>query len=510
MNPLPSANSCLVLGRYLLFDEIASGGMATVHFGRLSGPAGFSRVVAIKRLHPNFARDPEFVTMFLDEARLAARVRHPNVVATVDVVAMEGETFLVMEYVHGESLAKLWRTTRAAGKQVDARIVATVMSGVLHGLHAAHEAKDERGQSLEIVHRDVSPQNILVSADGVAGVLDFGVAKAAGRVQTTREGRIKGKLAYMPPEQLHGADVTRRTDVYAAAVVTWELLTGQRAFRRDNEAAVVTAILAESLQPPSKVAPHVPSAFDDVVMRGLRHNPLRRYATAQEMALELERCVGIASMSRVAEWVHSVAHIDLARRALRIAAIERMIGAAPSVPPRTAADETTTTRVGKRGDAASDAPSGISRIAVSSTLAHFKRRWLERVAVGAAVAVSALLLVGVFMVRALTRDRSPPAVAFAVASSEPSGPAFNVTPAVAVDNQPPRVAVRVTPALPAAPIAPPSAAVSSGDRKSVAPPHNPHVGALPVHNPAKTKIDCDPPFTIDESGHKHYKVSCLE
>ncbi|HZU85780.1 MAG TPA: serine/threonine-protein kinase, partial [Polyangiaceae bacterium] len=329
------------LGRYLVFDEIASGGMATVHFGRLSGPAGFSRVVAIKRLHPNYAKDPDFVAMLLDEARLAARIRHPNVVAMLDIVATGGETLLVMDYVHGESLAKLWRAARAAGEQVDPRVVATIMTGVLHGLHAAHEAKGERGEPLDIVHRDVSPQNILVGADGVARVHDFGVAKAAGRVQTTREGRIKGKLAYMPPEQLHGTSVTRRTDVYAAAVVTWELLTGRRAFGNEHEAAIITAVLAGTLSPPSRVAPHVPPAFDEVVMRGLHRNPARRYATARDMAVELERCIGIASMSEVSSWVHDHAHKDLVRRALRIAAIEAAHDGADVAVVVSARDETT-------------------------------------------------------------------------------------------------------------------------------------------------------------------------
>src|SRR5271154_2384991 len=205
------------IGRYLLFGEIASGGMATVHFGRLSGPAGFSRTVAIKRLHPNLAKDPEFVAMFLDEARLAARIRHPNVIPTLDVVATEGEIFLVMDYVQGESLSRLIRAAVARGERIPPDMVAALMVGVLHGLHAAHEAKSDHGEPLGIVHRDVSPHNILVGTDGAARVLDFGVAKAIGRSQNTREGQIKGKLAYMAPEQVRGS-VSRRTDVYAASV----------------------------------------------------------------------------------------------------------------------------------------------------------------------------------------------------------------------------------------------------------------------------------------------------
>src|SRR5258708_3975182 len=198
--------------------------MATVHFGTLLGPVGFSRTVAIKRLHEQFAKDPEFVSMFLDEARVAARIRHPNVVQTLDVVATEGQIFLVMEYVQGESLSHLVRATRKRGKKIPPKIVATVLAGALHGLQAAHDAKDEHGAPLGIVHRDVSPHNVLVGVDGVSRVLDFGVAKAAGRLQSTRQGQLKGKVAYMAPEQVRGAAVDRQTDVYSAAVVLWETL----------------------------------------------------------------------------------------------------------------------------------------------------------------------------------------------------------------------------------------------------------------------------------------------
>src|SRR5215471_9492239 len=162
-----------VIGRYALFGEIAAGGMATVHFGRLVGPVGFSRTVAIKRLHAQYAKDPDFVAMFLDEARLASRVQHPN------VVTMPSEVFLVMEYLQGESLSRLIRDARKAGELVPPGHAASIVAGMLHGLHAAHEAKSERREALNIVHRDVSPQNVLVGTDGAARVLDFGVAKAA-------------------------------------------------------------------------------------------------------------------------------------------------------------------------------------------------------------------------------------------------------------------------------------------------------------------------------------------
>src|SRR5271154_4965512 len=154
--PAPALLPARAIGRYLLFGEIAAGGMATVHFGRLSGPAGFSRTVAIKRLHPNLAKDPEFVAMFLDEARLAARIRHPNVVPTLDVVATEGEIFLVMDYVQGESLSRLLHAASERKERAPLPVAASIMVNVLHGLHAAHEACDEQGQPLLLVHRDVS------------------------------------------------------------------------------------------------------------------------------------------------------------------------------------------------------------------------------------------------------------------------------------------------------------------------------------------------------------------
>jgi len=310
--------------------------MATVHLGRLLGPVGFSRTVAIKRLHAQFASDPEFVSMFLDEARLAARIRHPNVVPTLDVVATGGELFLVMEYVPGESIARLSRALRERQQTLPTRLLSAVMAGVLHGLHAAHEAKDERGHPLGIVHRDMSPQNVLVGTDGVARVLDFGVAKAAGRMQTTREGQIKGKLSYMPPEQLRGATVNRQSDIYAAGVMLWELVTGQRLFAGDNEGAIVAKVLEGNVEAPSKVLMRSMKAhqtiadstmrgletLDSTILRALASEPADRFGTAREMALEIERKLQPATGSEVADWVEHIAKEVLHSRAAMVAEIE--------------------------------------------------------------------------------------------------------------------------------------------------------------------------------------------
>src|SRR5438270_1864420 len=198
------------VGRYTVHGELAAGGMATVHIGRMGAAGGFAKLVAIKRMHPQFAKDPDFLAMFLDEARLVTRIRHPNVVQSLDVIVEGGEVLLVMEYIHGDALSRINRVLRSQQARIPLRIAVAIISGVLHGLHSAHEAKSERGEPLGIVHRDVSPQNVLVGTDGAPRVLDFGVAKAAGRTQQTREGQIKGKLSYMAPEQLRGAPVSRQ------------------------------------------------------------------------------------------------------------------------------------------------------------------------------------------------------------------------------------------------------------------------------------------------------------
>jgi serine/threonine-protein kinase len=312
----------IIDGRYAIYDEIASGGMATVHFGCSLGPAGLSRLVAIKRLHAHLQRETEFVTMFMDEARVAARIRHPNVAPILDVVASQREIFLVMEYVHGESLAKLFAATRSLRERMPLPVTAAILVGVLGGLHAAHEATDERGLSLRLVHRDVSPQNLIVGVDGVPRIVDFGIAKAVGRLQQTQTGEIKGKFGYMAPEQVNGQPVTRAADVYAAGVVLWEALTGTALFKADNDVALAAQVLLGHVAPPSRTVAGVPRVFDDIAMCALERDPAGRFATARDMARALEQNVPIASPSQVAAWVESLAGPLLRRREQRLWEIE--------------------------------------------------------------------------------------------------------------------------------------------------------------------------------------------
>jgi hypothetical protein len=326
-----------IIGRYALHGEIASGGMAVVHFGRLLGPVGFSRPVAIKRLHPQLAREPSVRAMFIDEARLASRIRHPNVVPTLDVVTDGGDLLLVMEYVHGEALQQLLRAVRKRGERVPLSVTLAVMTAVLHGLHAAHEATTETGQPLNVVHRDVSPQNIMVGVDGVTRVLDFGIARATVRLENTREGIVKGKLAYMAPEQLGGVVVDRRADVYAATVVLWEMLTGKRLFVRDDGGTVlVDKLLRGTIEPPGTHAPGTPRLLDAIVLHGLARSPDQRFATAREMALALERLGELAPASEIGAWVETLAAPTLTERAVRLKQLE-MTSATYRVEPQPAA-----------------------------------------------------------------------------------------------------------------------------------------------------------------------------
>ena len=312
----------VVVGRYMLYGVLASGGMATVHLGRMIGPAGFSRTVAIKRLHAQFAHDPHFVSGLLDEARLSARIGHPNVVSTLDVVATDEQLLLVMDYVQGESLSRLLRAAAARGEAVPLRVAIGIMAGALHGLHAAHEATSERGEPLHIVHRDVSPQNIIVGVDGVARVLDFGVAKAVGRLQETLTGQLKGKVPYMAPEQFRNTPIDRRTDVFSASIVLWELLTAKRLFDGESEAARMGEVISGAIDPPSKHAPSLSPWLDAVVLRGLARDPAQRYPTAREMAVALEDLVAPATAAQTGDWVKSLAEEALLQRAKRVREIE--------------------------------------------------------------------------------------------------------------------------------------------------------------------------------------------
>ncbi|HSC89378.1 MAG TPA: serine/threonine-protein kinase, partial [Polyangiaceae bacterium] len=288
--------------RYELIGEIASGGMATVYLARLTGVGGFQRLFAIKRLHPHLAGDKEFVEMFLDEARLAAGIHHPHVVPILEVGASPGGYYLVMEYIEGETFARLLARAASTRQPIPMSVVLRIGLDTLAGLHAAHELRDETGQLAGVVHRDVSPQNVLVGVDGVARITDFGVARAAARLTATRVGQLKGKIAYMAPEQARGEEnLDRRADVFAAGIVIWEGLAHRRLFKAENEAGTLSRVLNEPIPILVDAAPGVPRAISDVVMRSLARDLDVRYATCADFADALERAAlvsGIGATSR--------------------------------------------------------------------------------------------------------------------------------------------------------------------------------------------------------------------
>ncbi len=269
---LPSAR----IGRYALFDQFAEGGIATVHFGRIDGVGGFSRVVAIKRLLAHLVKNEEFTEMLLKEARLAARVRHPNVVPTLDVVASQGDVLLVLEYVHGESLGALCRTQAKQRKDhVPVDIAVAVMHDVLAGLCAVHEATDEKGRLLGLVHRDISPPNVIVGADGYSRLLDFGIAKALEHIEESMPNRLKGKIGYMAPEQIRGEGVTQRSDVFAAGVILWELLATRRLFASSNESERMKQIVGGNYPRLGTYRPGLPRRLELLTMKALAADPGR-------------------------------------------------------------------------------------------------------------------------------------------------------------------------------------------------------------------------------------------
>lgn len=314
--------------------------MASVHYGRLVGAAGFAKVVAIKRLHRALTHNESFKNAIIEEGRLAARVRHPNVVPPLDVLSEGGELLLVMEYVHGESLSRLMRSAWSGAETIPLAVSAAIMSNVLHGLHAAHEAKDENGKPLDIVHRDISPQNVIVGVDGAARVIDFGIAKAVTSEGNTTAGTIKGKVPYLSPEQLEGEPATRRTDIYAASVVFWELLAGKRLFEGEDDAHVLRNIMTMTVPPPSSLNLSVPRAVDDVVLRGLARAPADRFPTAREMAVALEAAVHLATPTVVGAWAERLAVDALSARAKHIAEVEGAQSAPGRKPEPSVGEET--------------------------------------------------------------------------------------------------------------------------------------------------------------------------
>jgi serine/threonine-protein kinase len=284
------------LGKYQLVKHLASGGMASVYLARISGPGGFERHVVLKTLRTEGLVDPTLIPMFLDEARLVAMLHHQHISQVYEVGNVDGTYFLAMEYVHGETVRDVLERAVDRGRVVPLEFGITVVCAAAAGLHHAHEQRGSGGAPLHIVHRDVTPSNVIVSYDGSIKLIDFGIAKADGRATHTRTGFIKGKVGYMAPEQVLGYAVDRRSDVFALGVLAYELTTQQRAFAAGSQFETLERTVHSDLVPPSKIIPGYPAELEHVILTALEIDPDDRYANANAMRRALEEVAAVLEL----------------------------------------------------------------------------------------------------------------------------------------------------------------------------------------------------------------------
>lgn len=457
------------VGSYVIHREIGRGGTSVVF---VATDLRSGKRVAAKRLHEFLAEDPTFAAMLTDEVRFGAAIRHPNAVPLRDLVREGGAVYAIMDYIHGESLAGLRKLSSAP---VPAEVAVAIACDVLAGLHAAHEARSPEGAPLELVHRDVAPDNVLVGADGVARLTDFGIAKAVGRSQVTATGMVKGKFRYMAPEQA-GGETSRRSDLFSLGVVLWELLTGTRLFDAEHEATILAQLISHPISQPSSVCASVPPALDVVVMRALSRKPKGRFATALEMRDALVAALAPqapATSERVAAWLQGLAGASMAAR---MATLETDEAAARSLPPRPTA--------GPEARPPDAGPGATADTLVFSMPPSARQPWravtglvfaLTVVAVGAAIAWSAL-------------HRTSPAVAAATSPQAPTAPQASTPPTLAE----------------------PEPVVSAQVPTAVAPTRSSRGTLTPTRPIGRTATpDCDPPYTVDAKGLRIYRRECL-
>jgi eukaryotic-like serine/threonine-protein kinase len=469
-----------IAGRYILCEPLASGGMGSVHLGRLLGPAGFARTVAIKTPHKHLSDDPSAAAMFLDEARLVARIRHVNVVPTLEVLMEGRQIYLVMEYVPGVSLASVLRALKNRKEPMPVDITAAIVCGMLRGLHAAHEARTESGEPLDIIHRDVSPTNVVVGTDGIARVLDFGVAKARNRAGVTPGTTLKGKLAYMAPEYVTSQQVSRASDVFSAGVVLWECLAAERLFATNNEARTLLRVMELEVPSPSVVARGDGRAeseiarveeLDAVVLTALRREPEERYATAEEMANAIQQRVGLASPEEVSRLLKSTVAEELAQRAAMVQRIE--------TPPPRGADSKTPPPL---DDVSTTHAMGPTRIGLASRLPVR----IAAASVALAIVVALAFAVGLPGGSSARSSTAPPAPVTAEHApvDTPAPPASPPIPAPSLDHV-------------ADPVVPASSATSVRAQTS-----------RPAARTPAPAANCDPPYTW-ENGMKRFRPECF-
>lgn len=459
------------IGRYTLVRRVATGGMAEVYLAQLRGAERFAKLVALKLILPQFAADPEFARMFLDEARLASRLDHPNVTQVLDFGEFRGEHYITMEFVHGRHLLDLMRAHR--GRPLPREVALTIVSGVARALHHMHELRDHDGSPLGLVHRDVSPSNVLLSYEGAVKLTDFGIAKAVELTSATRTGAFKGKIGYASPEQCRGDAIDRRSDLFAAGILLYETTLGARAFSGPNEFAVLGRVARADYVPPEQIDAAYPASLATLLRKALALDPDERFATAAEMAEALDAC------AHAEQWRLSPARV-----------VESMTTNFGESPPVTTADESSILLRDPSAASPVIPPAAASQV----TVAEPRRRGLAVVLLGTAAFVSTTALAGTYAFAQLGRDDD------AAVRSEGRGapttadaPVSVAAPVVAAPTPaaPPSTALPAGP--PTIPAAPPSAALPAGAPTTAATP----IAAAPV--PATTAEPAAVEPTIDAS-----------
>lgn len=494
-------------GRYRIGPCIGAGGMGQVHLAMTLGAAGFSRLVAIKRLHSEYARDPRMRARFELEIRLSARIVHPNVVQVLDVFESGDDLMFVMEYVPGDTLRSLRRSEGApSAARVPLPIATGILVPALHGLHAAHETRDADGQRLRLVHRDFSPDNVMIGPDGEVKVLDFGVAKAAAEAQTTKPGSITGKLSYMSPEQALGLSLDARSDVFAAGTVLWEVLVGERLFRAENEsaAAILGRVLHGEIVPPRRLQPDIPEELNRAVMRALDRNVEGRFESAFEFAAALQAAVPAAPAFQVGQWLQKRCAKSLQERAAAAERFRAMLsGREPlELTSALAHDYPATESSAANGDTFGDLPLSQSISTIRSE--QRVKPANSRGAIAALVVAAGVLSASAFWwQRGTTRA---PASSAAASSTQPSAAG-----AVATSVAAPSVLVASVPAPSAAPAeAAVSARASSSSLPSARPARELRSTRAPAARPRPSSSrNCSPPTYVDGEGIRHFKPECL-
>lgn len=348
----PSPTAPERIGRYQLCFELASGGMASVYLARAEGSPGFQKLVALKRIHPHLSKEKDYVDMFLDEAGIASRITHPNVCSVFDFGEAGGEYFIAMEYLVGEPLSRVHRRVVANVDQRSSPLLPARMARIIaqacEGLHAAHELRDADGESLKVVHRDVSAENLIVTYDGTTQVVDFGIAHASQRAHHTEAGQVKGTFPYMAPEQMTAAAVDRRVDVWALGAVLWELLTHRRLFLRDTDVNTMYAVLSSEIKPPSEHRGDVPPELDEIVLKALQRNPDERWQTTRDMGRALGRVLAqqeeLVGPAELSDWMDELFPEGEARKRQLMEIARTSTSSISSDPPHRAQDQS-----GRRG-----------------------------------------------------------------------------------------------------------------------------------------------------------------